>query len=90
MWPGRDPLGRRVPPSRSPTQPTWLTIVGVAEETRMVRMTGDNPIVLYVPLAQSDAPEGPALVVKGASAAPPLQAVRAAIRELDGRVAIGA
>jgi putative ABC transport system permease protein len=88
MWPGRDPVGRRVR-HRFADQPTWLTIVGVAEETRMVRMTGDNPIVLYVPLAQSEAPEGPALVVKGASAAPPLQAVRAAIRELDGRVAIG-
>ncbi len=32
-------------------------------------MTGDNPNVLYVPLAQSDAPEGSALVVKGAGGA---------------------
>ena len=52
-------------------------------------MTGDNPSVLYVPLAQSDAPEGPALIVKGAAAPPPMPAVRALVRELDARVAIG-
>ena len=88
MWPGQDPVGRRVR-HRFGDQPAWVTIVGVAEETRMLRMTGDNPNVLYVPLAQSEAPEGPALVVKGAGAAPPLQAVRAVVRELDNRVAIG-
>ena len=88
MWPGRDPIGRRVQ-HRFSDAPTWVTIVGVAEETRMVRITGDNPNVLYVPLAQSDAPEGPALVVKGAGGPPPLHAVRAIVRELDARVAVG-
>ena len=68
--------------------PTWVTVVGVAEETRMVRLTGDNPNVLYVPLAQSPAPEGPALVLKGAGAPPSIPAIRALARELDGRVAI--
>jgi putative ABC transport system permease protein len=40
-------------------------------------------------LAQSQAPEGPVLVVKGAGAAPPLPAVRAAVHDIDARVAIG-
>ena len=88
MWPGRDPIGRRIRHTFG-DQPTWVTVVGVAEETRMIRMTGDNPNVLYVPLAQSNAPEGPALIVKGAGAAPPMPAVRALVRELDPRVAIG-
>ncbi len=88
MWPGRDPIGRRIS-HRFGNQPTWVTVVGVAEETRMIRMTGDNPSVLYVPLAQSDAPEGPALIVRGAAAPPPMPAVRALVRELDARVAIG-
>ena len=87
MWPGRDPVGRRVQHTFG-AGPAWLTIVGVAEETRMIRMTGENPFVLYVPLAQAEAPEGPVLVVKGAGAAPPVTAVRAAIREVDSRVAI--
>ena len=88
MWPGRDPIGRRVQ-HRFNDAPTWVTIVGVAEETRMTRMTGENPVVLYVPLAQSDAPEGPVLVVKGAGGPPPLAAVQALVRDLDSRVAIG-
>jgi putative ABC transport system permease protein len=70
-------------------EPTWVTIVGVAEETRMTRLTGENPNVLYVPLAQSAAPEGPALVVKGAGGPPPLTAVQSVVRALDSRVAIG-
>ena len=88
MWPAQDPLGRRV---RQPfgDEPRWVTIVGVAEETRMTRMTGDNPFVLYVPLAQSPAPEGPVLVVKGAGGPPPLAAVRALVHDVDARVAVG-
>ena len=88
MWPGVSPLGRRVRHTFD-DQPKWVTVVGVAEETRMTRMTGDNPLVLYVPLAQAEAPEGPVLVVKGAAAAPPVPAIRAAIRDIDARVAVG-
>lgn len=86
MWPGRDPLGRRLR-HRFRDEPTWVTVVGVAEETRMTRLTGDNPNVLYVPLAQSNTPDGPVLVVKGDGGPPPLPAVRALVAELDSRVA---
>lgn len=88
MWPGRSPLGRRVQHTFG-DEARWVTVVGVTEESRMTRMTGDNPLVLYVPLAQSDAPEGPVLVAKGAGGAPPLAAIHAAVRETDDRVAIG-
>lgn len=88
MWPDRDPIGRRVRSTFS-REPVWITVVGVAEETRMTRLTGDNPLVLYVPQAQADATEGAVLVVKGAGAAAPVAAIRAAIQALDGRVAIG-
>ncbi|MGD9905331.1 MAG: ADOP family duplicated permease [Vicinamibacterales bacterium] len=88
MWPNQDPLGRRIR-HRFRDDATWVTVVGVAEETRMTRLTGDNPNVLYVPLAQSDAPEGPVLVVRGAGGPPPLAAVRDEIRALDNRVAVG-
>lgn len=88
IWPGRSPVGRRIQHTFDDT-PRWVTIVGVVEEVRMTRMTGDNPLVLYVPLAQSDAPEGSVLVVKGAGTAPPVSAVRAAIHDVDARVAIG-
>lgn len=87
MWPGRSPLGRRVQHTFGDA-PRWVTVVGVTEEARMTRMTGDNPLVLYVPLAQSEAPEGPVLVVKGTGGAPPLPAIRAAVHEADSRVAV--
>lgn len=86
MWPGQDPLGRRIRHTFDGGD-TAVTVVGVAEETRMTRLTGDNPNVLYVPLAQSAAPEGPVIVVKGAGGPPPMAAVRALVREIDGRVA---
>jgi predicted permease len=86
MWPGQDPVGRRIR-HRFRDDPTWVTVVGVAEETRMTRLSGDNPNVLYVPLAQSDTPDGPVLVLKGAGGPPPLTAVRALVAELDSRVA---
>jgi ABC-type antimicrobial peptide transport system permease subunit len=63
--------------------------VGVAEETRMVRMTGDNPFVLYVPMTQAEAPEGPVLVVKGTAAGPPVATIRGVVHEIDNRVAVG-
>jgi predicted permease len=88
MWPGRDPIGRRVR-HRFGSGETSVTIVGVAKEARMVRLTGDNPMVLYVPLAQSAAPEGPALVVKAAASPALGQAIRALVRSIDARVAIG-
>jgi predicted permease len=87
MWPGRSPIGRRLQHAfRDGAQ--WVTVVGVAEETRMTRMTGDNPLVLYVPIAQADPPESPVLVVRGAGGAPPLPAIRAAVRDLDNRIAL--
>ncbi|MGE0360947.1 MAG: ADOP family duplicated permease [Vicinamibacterales bacterium] len=86
MWPGQDPIGRRIGHGFG-AETTWVTVVGVAEETRMTRLTGDNPNVLYVPLAQSSAPDGPVLVVKGDGAPPPLAAVRTLIAGLDSRVA---
>jgi putative ABC transport system permease protein len=86
MWPGRDPLGRRVRHTFGP-EATWVTVVGIAEETRMTRLTGDNPNVLYVPMAQMPAPDGPVLVVEGQSGPPPLDAVRRLVRSLDPRVA---
>lgn len=88
MWPGRSPLGRRVQHTFG-DEARWVTVVGVAEETRMTRMTGDNPFVLYVPLSQSPAPEGPVLVVKGAAGAPPIAAIRSAVSDADNRVAVG-
>lgn len=88
MWPGRSPLGRRIQHTFD-GDGTWVTVVGVTEETRQRQMTGDNPLVLYVPMAQTDPPESPILVVKGERGAPPVAAVIAAVRAVESRIAIG-
>ena len=50
IWPGQDPIGHRVRGVAGGAG--WLSIVGVAEETRWFGMTGDNPFALYVPFEQ--------------------------------------
>jgi len=63
MWPGRDPIGRRVH-SGVAGGSDWLTVVGVAEEARVFSMTGPNPMVLYVPFEQMPLFESQALIVR--------------------------
>jgi predicted permease len=88
-WPGLDPIGRRVR-TGIVGDTSWITVVGVAEETRMVRMTGENPITLYVPLEQlSFALDGIAMVVKArGDPTMVLPVVRRLASELDRRVAV--
>lgn len=89
MWPNQDPLGRRIYSSVA-GDTSGITIVGVVEETRMFSMTGENPMVFYLPQEQVDDPgEGLALVLR-ATGDPGvvIAGVRGLVRELDTRVAI--
>jgi len=89
MWPNQDPLGRRIY-SGVAGDTSGLTIVGVAEETRMFSMTGENPMVFFLPQEQvSDPGEGLVLVLRSTGDPGALiAAVRGLVRELDPRVAI--
>ena len=88
-WPDIDPLGRRVRPRMGDT--SWVTVVGIAEETRMVRMTGDNPMALFLPTDQiGSVPEGLELVVKTSGSLEGLVgSLRRTVAEIDSRVAVG-
>ncbi|MFN0180577.1 MAG: ADOP family duplicated permease [Gemmatimonadales bacterium] len=88
-WPGLDPIGRRLRAGMT-GDTAWVTVVGVAEETRMVRLVGDNPLTLYVPWEQLRfAPEGGVLIVKGGrDSEVAIGAVERVIRALDARVAM--
>jgi ABC-type antimicrobial peptide transport system permease subunit len=89
MWPGQDPLGQRFEGNYGTSG--WLTVVGVAKETRLFSMVGENPMGYYVPLTQVNyAPTVLVLVAK--SSAPPaatIASLRALVRQTDRRVAIG-
>jgi predicted permease len=89
MWGNDDPLGRRIRTGFA-GDTTWLSVAGVVEETRMFTMTGENPMVMYLPHEQAGFPgEGQVLVIRTAGEpAPILAAVRQLVRELDNRVAV--
>jgi putative ABC transport system permease protein len=86
IWPGEDPIGKRI----QPTFGGWLTVVGVAEETRMFGVTGANPLVTYVPLPQVHAVGLSQVLVLRSDQRPGsmIPAVRRTVRELDARVAV--
>ncbi len=86
-WPGKDPIGRRYQAGAFGTG-AWITVVGVVDDIKVVSVIGTNPPVHYVPLAQASEPlEGGVLVVR--SSGSPAPAVRALVRALEPRVAVG-
>ena len=89
MWRSENPLGRRVRTGFM-GDTTWLSVVGVVKETRMFSMTGENPIVMYLPWEQSGFPgEGQVLAMRtAADRGAVIAAVRRLVRELDRRVAV--
>lgn len=55
LWPGVDPLGRRLKQGGPGSDSPWLTLVGVAGD---IRDEGDLEDTLYVPYAQHDSARG--------------------------------
>jgi putative ABC transport system permease protein len=51
MWPGEDPIGRRLKMGRVTAQGPWYTVVGVAGHTRYRDVMAPRP-TLYLPAAQ--------------------------------------
>lgn len=89
IWPNESAIGKRV--SFGGSRAPWFTIVGVAEETRMTSMLGDNPLTIYVPLAQFlfGSADGAVLVVRATT--PPattIAAVRGLVTDMDKGIAV--
>jgi putative ABC transport system permease protein len=51
LWPGADPVGKRIKTGRSPG---WLEVIGVARDTRSVRLSEPDPLLLYFSLSPSE------------------------------------
>jgi hypothetical protein len=58
MWNTEDPIGRRIRTGFA-GDTAWLNVVGVVEETRMITLTGENPMAMYLPWEQSGRPTRP-------------------------------
>jgi putative ABC transport system permease protein len=54
-WPGEDAVGRRLRFDDDPAAP-WITVVGVASDTRHIGLAQEPPAVLYFPYPQFPLP----------------------------------
>ncbi len=52
-WPGEDALGKRITLDDPRKNPSWLTVIGVAHDSKQNEWTGDPRPEMYLPLAQS-------------------------------------
>ena len=88
LWPGQDPIGKRIRfGDRESTSP-WLTVVGVVGRVKQYSLDADGRIALYLPHTQSGA-RAMYIVVKGRTDAAALTAgVRRQIQELDADLPI--
>lgn len=83
LWPGKDPIGKRIrsggPDSKSP----WLTVVGVVGRIKQYSLDADSRIAFYFPLTQA-VQRGMNVVVRSAASPSMLStAVKNEIHTLD-------
>ncbi len=90
VFPGEDPVGRRVrfpnpPTSTGQPEPVWRTIVGVSRSVGSLPNPGDNrpQAALYVPLRQA-VPSGTAVLLRSRlDPAAVMNAVRREVQQID-------
>lgn len=95
LWPGQDPLGRRIKVSGEAAPWGWVEVVGVVEDIRRVSLTTAATPEIYLPFAQSPYPSPPMLDVQyvvrtRTGAGLGHQAFREALATVDPGVAPGA
>ncbi len=88
LWPGEDPIGRRVATSFSGSD--WLEVIGVAAPVKHTEVRGPASSVIYQPFAQTVPWDAEILILEGnADPAALIGTVRSLVRELEPRVAVG-
>jgi putative ABC transport system permease protein len=56
IWPGEDPLGKRLKRGLPESDTPWLEVVGVVADVKVYGVEFDTPMQTYVPLAQLPPP----------------------------------
>lgn len=56
LWPGADPIGKRITLEDNPQPKDWLTIVGVVDDIRQQSLTDQPQPAIYQPLQQVTRP----------------------------------
>jgi predicted permease len=85
-WPGESALGRRV--LWNTRNETWLTVVGVVEDTHNQVLTERPKPFLYRPLAQRYRAAGHLVIRSNAELATVTQSIREGLRAMDSRISV--
>jgi predicted permease len=56
VWPGRDPIGKRVKLFARPDEQPWVTVIGVAGDVKQMALSDETQPAIYFPPAQSPRP----------------------------------
>jgi putative ABC transport system permease protein len=88
LFPGEDPIGKRIYPTTNPDDPPWYEVVGIVEDAPAISLTDHPAPVVYLPMLHRDA-SGPSPRVLSYSVRTSLQPlslvqpILAQVRELD-------
>lgn len=83
MWPGQDPLGKRLKFGGLTSESPWMSVVGVVGRVKQYSLESDDRIALYIP--QTQAPRREMYFTLRSQQDPDTlaTALRAAIRQID-------
>lgn len=82
MWPGQDPVGKRIRWPDSASADRWLTVVGIASDTRYREFREPRPNI-YVPVGQQGGVPQVLVVRSRVALASLLPALRREVRAVD-------
>jgi len=92
LWPGEDPIGRRVRRAQGPGGPTppWLTVVGVVDNIRQVSLREPPGGEFYFPPeAGFDVFPALSFVIRDPRSTVPAETIRVAVRAISQDMPIG-
>lgn len=52
LWPGQDPLGKRVKPGAPDSPSPWMEVIGVVKDVRQFELTAEPRLQMYLPYVQ--------------------------------------
>ena len=52
LWPGENPVGKRLKQGNAESQAAWREVIGVVADVKLYGMDQDAPLHIYLPLAQ--------------------------------------
>lgn len=83
LWPGQDPLGKRISFGDLTQAPVWATVVGVVGRVKQYTLDSDSRIALYLPQSQHAGRAMNVVVKSGSDPAALTSAVKHELHELD-------